>query len=294
MKLFFPLLILLTWLSGISQTEAHGLDNVFYVFNNSVRSLTDAPNNMEQQVRLIKELGFDGLGGHYDEDYPKRRGAMEKAGLPMPELYWPVWIQKDGSVSYKKGIRDIIADSKHKNLLVSLAVTSNSFKHRSAEADLHLVKAVQELADYAAPYDVKIAVYPHVNFYCETLAHSIELSKAADRPNVGAIFNTCHFFKVEGMENWKQKLKAAIPHLIMISINGLDSGDTQNMGWGRLIQPLGKGTFDTYPIIQIAKDEGYEGIFGIQCYNIKKDFEATLKESIEVWNTYQIRYNQKH
>jgi sugar phosphate isomerase/epimerase len=161
------------------------------------------------------------------------------------------------------------------------------------EGDQHLVKAVRELADFAAPFGVKIAVYPHLQFYCERLEHSISISKMVDRPNVGAIFNTCHLFKVEGMENWQQKLMDAIPHLFMISINGIDEGDTKNMDWDRLIQPMGEGTFDTYKLVKLAKDNGYEGIFGLQCYNIKQDCETALAKSMKTWETYKLRYAQE-
>ena len=92
------------------------------------------------------------------------------------------------------------------------------------------------------------------------------------------------------MENWEQKLKEAVPYLYMISIHGLDGGDTKSMNWDRLIQPLGEGSFDTYPIVKIAKDNGYDGLFGLQCYNIKQDAKVALTKSMETWRAYQQRY----
>jgi len=152
------------------------------------------------------------------------------------------------------------------------------------------VKAVQELADFAAPYKAKIAIYPHVNNYCETVEHSVKIAREANRPNVGAIFNTCHLFKVEGSKGWRKKLKTAIPYLFMISINGTDDGDTQEMDWDSLIQPLGEGSFDTYQIVKTALDEGYDGPFGLQCYNIKQDCETALQKSMNTWNSYKAKY----
>ena len=55
----------------------------------------------------------------------------------------------------------------------------------------------------AAPYKAKIAIYPHVGNYCETSEHSVRLAKMVNRPNVGAIFNTCHLLKKEGEEEWE-------------------------------------------------------------------------------------------
>ena len=149
------------------------------------------------------------------------------------------------------------------------------------------------MADFAAPYGVKIAVYPHVNVYCETSEHSVRLAKMAKRDNVGAIFNLCHLLKKEGAEGWEQKLNDALPYLSMISICGADDGDTREMGWDRLIQPLGEGSFDTYQLVKLARDKGYEGPFGLQCYNIKQDAELALGTSINTWHEYQKRYAEK-
>ncbi|MEM7380047.1 MAG: sugar phosphate isomerase/epimerase family protein [Bacteroidota bacterium] len=282
-------LLVLCLFSGCVKGQSE-LDNVFYAFNNAVRSLPNAPGGMDAQAKFIKEIGFDGFSGHHSEDYFARRKAMDKVGLSMPEIYLPVTINADGSATFKEDLYDIIKDARERNLLIALAAFSDDFKDNKEEGDKYLVKAIQELVDHAASYNVKIAVYPHANFYCERLDHSIKIAKMVDRPNVGAIFNTCHLFKVEGTDNWEKKLKEAIPFLYMISINGLDDGDTQSMDWDRLIKPLGEGSFDTYKIVKVAKDHGYEGPFGLQCYNIKQDCKKALTTSMNTWKTYQRKY----
>ncbi len=270
--------------------SAQKLNNMFYAFNNSVRTLQNAPEGMDAQAQLISEIGFKGFAGHHSENYFARRNALDKAGIEMPEIYLPVTINESGKVSYFEGIREIIKDSKNRKLVVALAAFGDAYKNNKADGDRFLVESIQELADFAAPFGVRIAVYPHVGFYCERLDHSIKICKEVNRPNVGAIFNTCHLFKVEGMEGWEQKLKEAIPFLYMISINGLDSGDTQSMNWDRLIQPLGEGSFDTYQIVKIAKDNGYNGLFGLQCYNIKQDCKTALIQSMKTWKSYLEKY----
>ncbi len=149
------------------------------------------------------------------------------------------------------------------------------------------------MADFAAPYGVKVAVYPHVNVYCETSEHSVRLAKMADRENVGAIFNLCHLLKKEGEKGWEQKLTDALPYLYMISICGAESGNTEEMGWDQLIQALGEGSFDVYQLVKLAKDGGYEGPFGLQTYNIKQDAEVALSTSISTWREYQMKYREE-
>jgi sugar phosphate isomerase/epimerase len=252
--------------------------------------MPNAPAGMEAQALLVKKLGFDGLSGHTNDDYFSRRAALDKAGLKMPEIYWGIDMDSTGRISYKEGLNEIIKDSKDRDLVIALYSNVQYFMNNKGKGDPLLAKAIGELADFAAPYGVKIAIYPHVGNYCETSEHSVRLAKMANRPNVGAIFNTCHLLKVEGEEGWEQKLIDALPWLYMISINGADSGNTKEMNWDKLIQPLGEGTFDTYRLVKLAKDNGYNGLFGLQCYNIKQDCEVALKTSINTWNVYKKRY----
>jgi sugar phosphate isomerase/epimerase len=286
-KLLFTTLISLIFASAWSQKRA--LDNTFYAFNNSVR-MPSAPEGMDAQAELIKRLGFDGFSGHTNDDYFLRRAALDKAGLKMPEIYWGIDMDSIGQITYKEGLKEIIKDSKDRNLVIALFSNAKYFTNNKEKGDPLLAKAIGELADFAALYGVKIAIYPHVGNYCETSEHSVRLAKMATRPNVGAIFNTCHLLKVEGEEGWEQKLLNAVPYLYMISISGADSGNTKEMNWDRLIQPLGEGTFDTYKLVKLAKDNGYNGLFGLQCYAIKQDCKVALTKSINTWEAYKKRY----
>jgi len=280
-------LICLFFGSAYSQKKA--LDNTFYAFNNSIR-MPNAPEGMERQAELIKGLGFDGLAGHTNDDYFSRRASLDKVGLKMPEIYWGIDMDSIGKISYKEGLEKIIKDSKNRDLIIALFSNVKYFMNKKEEGDPLLAKGIGELADFAAPYGVRIAIYPHASNYCETSEHSVRLAKMVNRPNVGAIFNTCHLLKVEGEEGWEQKLLNALPYLYMISINGADTGNTKEMNWDKLIQPLGEGSFDTFRLIKLAKDNGYKGLFGLQCYNIKQDCQVALTKSINTWNSYKKRY----
>lgn len=285
----FILLVLAAVMLNCS-AEKKELDNTFYAFNNAFRTLPNAPKELDEQAQMLKELGYDGYSGHTSDPYFPRRKALDKAGLKMPEIYWGIDMDANGKVSYKEEIKEIIKDSKDRDLIVALFSNAKDFNDRKAEGDPLFAKGIQELTDYAATYNVKVAIYPHVNNYCETVEHCVKLAKLVDRSNFGIVFNTCHMLKVEGEKGWEEKLIQAMPHIFMISINGADSGDTQNMGWDRLIQPLGEGSFDTYKLVKTAKDNGFEGPFGLQCYNIKQDCKVALEKSITTWEKYQQQY----
>ncbi len=277
------LISIIALLVACSASEKKELDNVFYPFNNALRTLPNAPQGFDKQAEFIKRLGFVGYGGHKSDDYFKRRAALDKVGLSMPELYWGMDLDSAGDYSYDKKIEEIIKDSKDRNLIVSLVLGSTSFINKREEGDPLIAKGIQELADYAAQYNVKVAIYPHVNCFVEESAHSVKLAKLVNRDNVGVIFNTCHFLKKEGNEGWKDVILNALPYLYMVSISGADSGNTEEMGWDKLIQPLGEGTFDIYPLVKFLKDNNYNEPFGLQCYNIKQDCELALSKSMKTW-----------
>ena len=285
-------LIFLALVVIFSCSSRKDLDNIFYCFNNGVRTLPNAPVGFKAQAALVKRLGYDGLAGHKEENYYQLRAAMDSIGLEMPEMYIAMNVI-DGEITYHKELENILEHSTNRDLLVTIHLHADEFMNNKSEGDELFVEGIRELADFAAPLNIKIAIYPHVNFYCEKLEHAVNLAKVADRKNVGAVFNLCHLLKLEGEDGWEEKALMALPHLFMVSINGTDSGRTKEMGWDRLIQPLGEGTFDTYKLVKLLKDNGYEGKFGLQCYNIKQDCEVALTKSINTWRLYQERYQNE-
>lgn len=285
-------LILLASFFIIACSTEKELDNIFYCFNNGVRTLPNAPVGFEAQAALVKRLGYDGLAGHGEDNYYELRAAMDKVEIEMPEIYIAMSIV-DGKITYHEGLKKIMEHSKYRDLLVALHLHADEFMGNKDEADELFVEGIRDLANFAAPLNIKIAIYHHVNFYCETLEHAMSLAERINRKNAGITLNLCHLLKVEGENGWEEKVLAALPQLFMVSINGADSGNTKEMGWDQLIQPLGEGSFDTYKLVKLLKDNGYDGKFGLQCYNIKQDCEVALTKSIQTWKEYQMRYGEE-
>ena len=251
--------------------------------------LPNAPVGYEDQARLVKSIGYQGISGSGEDSYFEFRKALDKVELPIPEIYIALKIDS-GIPVYNPLLKELIKDSKDRDLLITLHLHSERYKNNKEEGDAKFAEVLAELADYASRYNVKLAVYPHFSFYCETLEHSLKLAKMVNRPNLGVVFNLCHFLKVEGQDNMEGQIKRAVPNIFMVSICGADTGETKNMDWDRLIKPLGDGSFDTYSFVKLLKDNGYNGKFGLQCYNIKIDCEVALKQSMNTWNEYRKKY----
>ncbi len=70
---------------------------------------------------------------------------------------------------------------------------------------------------------------------------------------------------------------------MFITINGADKGNTRQMGWDRLIQPLDAGSYDVASFVRSAIDVGYRGPFGFQGYGIHQEPREVLQRTMNKW-----------
>jgi len=279
-------LLMVTHLS-CSQKE---LNNTFYV-QNTLKGFENTPETAFEKARLLKTIGFDGLEGFGYKDFFELKNALDKEGLKMPVNYVALQFEADEKLNDSSAyeIKEMIKASA-KGAIIYFPLQSNSFKDNKEAGDKVIASILRELSAYSATYGVKLCVYPHVNTYCETVAHSVKLAGMVDRKNYGAAMNLCHLLKVEGSEGIDTKIKEFVPYLFAVNICGADDGDTKQFGWDRLIQPLGQGSFDTYRFVKLLIDNGYSGPIGLQCYNLKGDIVETLTKSMQTWEGYKRRY----
>lgn len=150
--------------------------------------------------------------------------------------------------------------------------------------DTVVVPALRKALVLAKAKRVKISLYPHAGFWAESVDTCLRVANTVDDPDLGVTFNLCHWLKVEGAErDLVPVIKAALPRLNFITINGADGGDTRKLGWDKLIQPLGRGSYDVKTFVANARAAGYRGPFGFQGYGIKMDAKELLKETMSAW-----------
>lgn len=237
-------------------------------------------------VPLLKELGYAGLGGTAGDQ--RTANALKDAGLKFFNGYHTISFTAERPALDDK-LRKTLAAMQGHDTALWLAIQKVSSgektfdKSSSAGDDIALAK-LREIADYAEQQQVKIALYPHTGFWLERVDDAIRVADKLDRKSVGVTFNLCHWLKVEGSErDVAPTLKAALPRLMFVTINGADAGDTKPMGWDRLIQPLDAGTYDVAAFVQTARDVGYRGPFGFQGYGIKTEPREVLQRTMKKW-----------
>lgn len=286
--IFLTILIVLSFLSCSEKESERGLKNHFFVFNNSLNKKDVKSLPYADQAKLLKKLGYDGIELKETKGLFETVNLFKNQGLKVYTDYVRVDIDKDEP--YLQEWKEVLPKLEGSDILLWLHIHSERFNPSDEAADSIIVPIIQELADLAQPYGIRLAIYPHVGFLAEKADDSFRLATKANRKNVGSVFNLCHFLKTDSIENLDEVLNLTLPKLFAVSISGADAGDTQNMNWDQLIQPLGQGTFNVYRFVEILVDKGYTGPIGLQCYNLNGHPEDYLRQSIEAWKNFNKKY----
>jgi len=254
-------------------------ENPFFAFDNGVGRSEWTP---EQQASVLKELGFDGIGYTGFENLEVRRAAFDAHGVKIINLYVGCHLDKEPTLdpAYKEAIAAL------KGTGIDLWFTIQGGK--PGEDDVRAVAVVREVAELAAAAGVRVALYPHFGFYVADLDDAMRVVAQVARPNVGVTFNLCHELRAGNEARFDEILEKAAPRLFFVSINGADhEGD-----WDRLIQPLGRGSFDVFLILRKLDSLKYTGPIGLQCYNVPGEPRENLAESMAAWKAYQKRLDE--
>jgi sugar phosphate isomerase/epimerase len=235
----------------------------------------------KQQVEMLKELGYDGIGIGYNgvKELSEMLEELDKNGLRLFAIYLGVNIDPDQQ-KYDPTLKDAIEILKGHNAILWIFVTSKKHKPSSPEGDDRAEQIIGEIADMAAESGVRVALYPHHRFWLERVEDAVRIAQKVNRKNVGVTFNLCHWLRVDDEKNMKSLIESVMPHLFVVTINGADSGGKD---WSQLIQTLDRGSFNMAKFLEALESAGYTGPIGLQHYGIKGDAHENLKRSMNGW-----------
>ena len=251
--------------------------NPFFAMDTATKDTTH--QTAKEQVRMVKELGYVGIGCTAGKELGEMAEELDKNGLRLFTVYLGVNIDPDQQ-KYGPELKETIEVLKGRNGMLWLFVLSKKHKPSSPAGDDRAVEILREVADMAAEADVRVALYPHTGFWVERVEDAVRVAKKVDRRNVGVTFNLCHWLMVDDEKNMNSLIKSAMPHLFVVTINGADSGGKD---WKQLIQTLDRGTFDMQGFLKTLGDSGYTGPIGFQGYGIGGDARDNLKRTMNAW-----------
>lgn len=232
----------------------------FYAFQNGVGFGSEADN-----AQTLKTLGFDGVGQvfHGGDKLKEQIETYGKAGLEVLSIYLNV---KDKPIDAK-----VVEPLANRKAMIELTV---------GPVTPALVEAVRQTAEMAGKLNIQVALYPHVGNGVETMPQAMDLIAKVNHPNLGVMFNLCHFLKKEKLEDLEKVIANAGDRLFAVSTNGADE---DGKGWDKLIQPLDQGSFSQVRLLKALRKAGFQGPVGLQCYAVKGDKRTNLQNSIAAW-----------
>ena len=237
-------------------------------------------------AQVLADLGYAGLGGH-PATAKAHAAALQSKGLVFFNGYHVTnfgYGQTELPADLAKAVDDLAGTGSTLWLGINKVAFPAGVRAGPEYGDTIVVPQLKQLLAYAKPKGVKVSLYPHTGFWAAQFEVCLRVANKVDDPNLGVTFNLCHWLKVEGSERDSlQLIKEALPRLNFITINGADTGDTQKLGWDKLIQPLGRGSYDVGAFVAKTRAAGYRGPFGFQGFGIKMDSKELLKETMEGW-----------
>jgi len=245
----------------------------FYAFDNGLRGPTT--NTLEDKCKLLADLGYDGIEYHHNPaELPKMLEQLDKHGLKMYGLYtvpmveaplpdWGEWIKL----------------LKGRETRIELAIRSKKFKRSDTAADDLGVALCKTVSDACADTGPVVSIYPHTGFWTEKTEDGVRMAQKCGRKNVGTNFNLVHWQWVKGNRPIETVLKEALPHLFLVTFDGL-KGDPKGR---QQIRPLDDSDHDLAAFLATVKKVGYTGPVGLQCWSIKEPPPEHLKRSMDTW-----------
>lgn len=237
----------------------------------------------DAQARLLKELGYAGtqfLGTL--EQLDSTLAAMDAAELQVfTAAVTPYNVPVDPGETYPAILKDVIRKLEGRNTLVLFQFVSKNYERSSAEGDARAVELGRELADYAKPFGVRLAIYHHVNIWCERADHAARIAKRCDRDNLGICFNLFHWLRTDPKGDISILARSSLPDTFAVTINGTSPEGAY--------QTLDQGTQAAEGFLRPFIQAGYRGPIGLQCVGIKGSPRENLIRSMEVWKEMSAR-----
>lgn len=242
------------------------------------------------QAELVGELGFDGLAWGLD-DLAAARRACEQRGLDVASAYGVLTLpaiadDADAPAALAASLAPLqaaIADLAGGPGQLWLAMRHEVAPRRDPAGDRAALAALQALLPVARSRGVAIALYPHHEFWLETVDDALRLLAAIDDPLAGVCFNLCHHLRTEGGDP-APALRRAASRLLAVTING---ADRHGRDWATLIRPLDEGDTDLRGLLATLDAVGFHGPIALQGFGLSLPARDHLARSMAEWRRAQ-------
>lgn len=245
--------------SGSIECGADG-SPLLYAFENGLGFGT-----LPEEAKILSETGYGGVSQVSGDPVklPEMVAAYRKEGLRVRSVYLDA-----GGEALDAETLEVLARS---GAMIELTVKT---------IDPGTVDVIRKTCVAAERFGMKVALYPHHGYAVATMPQAMDLIAEVDHPNLGVMFNLCHFLRGEDVADLEKVIKGAGDRLFAVSVFG---ADPEGEGWPDLIKPLDEGAFPQKRLLEALADAGFEGPVSLQCYGVPGDKRKNLERSMVAW-----------
>ncbi len=170
--------LLIIFIFFACQQDKNGEDiNIFFAMDTGTGS-----GSHEEKADMLKELGYAGTDfsalssfGRSLAQLPAYLEALDAKELQLFAVY--ITVNIDGELDCPADIQEAITVLNGRNTLLWLAISSKKFKPGSEDGDKAAVSIISNITRVASKHNLRIALYPHTNFYAERVEDNLRLVK---------------------------------------------------------------------------------------------------------------------
>jgi sugar phosphate isomerase/epimerase len=235
------------------------------------------------RCEITRELGFDATyltlwSDAAWADVPKLETVREEFGLDVAAIYCQINMTAPTVNDDVERVRDLITTA-NATRSIEIAMMSDAFSPSDPAGDDTALALLTPLADAAAARDITLLLYPHALHWLERTSDAVRLCRAADHPNVRAVFTAYHWYAVEAGTNLPEILDDVAPFLGAVNICG--SSIRTGAFMGATFERLGDGELDAFDVLSQVRRVGFEGYIGLQGYSVQGDPYDNFRRSLD-------------
>jgi sugar phosphate isomerase/epimerase len=248
----------------------------------------NAGPSIEEQVRMVKEAGYD---DYYFTDAVDKRGELEKAlkaslgaGLGFNAAFQRFDVREGPSPENLDRIEGLVTLlPRGTRLEISLTCGEWAENVGNVDCDEKALAWLLPIASILEKHQIEGSLYPHFGFYLETFSDALRLAEKVNHPLIKVIFCGYHWYNVGKEPDFAELFAKAGDRLNAVNLCGSrhwDDGSQIVNGLNPSIEPLDSGTLPNTAIITELLRIGYTGPIGVQGYGVNAPASEALKRSM--------------
>ncbi len=237
---------------------------------------------IEPQVKLVQELGFDGLAWDLDH-LAEVRQACEQRGMDVYSAYAVLDLpaaDEDGKALDRRlaPLQQAMQELAGGPGMLWLAVRDEGGNDERARPAALAV--LRRLGDISRATGVEVALYPHHGFWLATVEQALTLCGEVNEPSLGICFNLCHWLRSTDTTDARPAIESCGASLLAATVNG---ADVAGQDWNTLIRPLGEGDHPLAQFLAGLDAAHFAGPVGLQGFGLTSPPREHLTRSMAAW-----------